>query len=541
VAGPAPLQLVPPSREEQSLLQPHTLAAIDVGTNSIKLLVARAEPDGHLAVLAREKAMIRLGRETLRTGRLPEKAIEEGAATIARFAGLARAADAERVLCVATCAVREAANGDDFARRVKQLSDLDVEVISGEEEARLITRGVRSDFPASADPLLVIDIGGGSTEVVVSSGMKIPLAESLALGAVRLTERFVTSDPISRRALDALENEIDLRTKRLAGAVRTAGFRTAVGTSGTIVALAAMTAATEGKAFAPGGHRTLTRKGLKRVVKTLVASTARERLKLPGLEEKRADIVTAGGVLLLRLLSRFDVETLVVSDLSLREGLILDALAKDGVHALGAPDADVRRESVERLARRIGVERPHAENVRALALALFDETHTLHQLAAREREWLEHAALLHDAGVSVGYRRHHKHTEYLIAHGDLKGFSAEEVDAIAQVARYHRKGRPKESHEGFARLGPWLKPVVEKLAAILRVADGLDGTHRQVVQSVSASIRRRNVVLTVAASASPELEIWAARKKAALFERVFDRKLELVPAAPWAPVEPPPD
>jgi exopolyphosphatase / guanosine-5'-triphosphate,3'-diphosphate pyrophosphatase len=373
--------------------------------------------------------------------------------------------------------------------------------------------------------------------VIVSTGRKMALAESLALGAVRLTERFVASDPIGDDEVESLEREIELRTKRLARAVRAVGFTTAVGTSGTIAALAAMAAAMDGKAESPAGHRTLTRKALKSLVGTLLVSTAKERAKLPGLEEKRADIVTAGGVLLHRLMQDFGIKTLVVSDLSLREGIVLDALAREGTDA--RLDVDVRRESVESLARRTQVERAHADCVRTLALKLFDATHSLHQLASREREWLDHAALLHDAGVGIGYRRHHRHTQYLITHGGLKGFAAEEIAVIAQVARYHRKARPKESHEEFARLDPWLKPIVEKLAAILRVADGLDGTHRQVVAEVSASIRRRNVVLTVSASANPELEIWAARKKADLFARVFDRRLEIVPAAPWAPVEPP--
>ncbi len=524
---------------------PQTLAAIDVGSNSIKLLVARVERDGALNVFVREKAMVRLGHETLRTGRLPEAAIAAGAECIARFAGLARAAEAARILCVATCAVREASNAAELARRVKELADLDMEVISGEEEARLITRAVRSDFPGSADPLLVIDIGGGSTEVILSSGRKIPLAESLALGAVRLTERFVATDPLDEKSLDALKSEIDWRIGRLAREVRDVGFQTAVGTSGTIAALAAMAAAADGRPPVPGRHRTLTRKALKDVVKTLLATTAREKLKIPGLEAKRADIATAGGVLLERLMKRLGVEELVVSDLSLRDGLILDEVERSGGASHAAPrtetEHDVRQGSVLRLARRSLVDAGHSEAVRDLALRLFDETHALHQLASREREWLEHAALLHDAGLSIGYRGHHRHTAYLITHGDLKGFSGEEIEVIAQVARYHRKGRPKASHEAFGRLDPWLRPIVEKLTALLRVADGLDATHRQVVTDVRASVRRKSVVLTVHASASPELEIWSAKKKSALFSRVFDRRLDIAPAPPWAPPEPPPD
>lgn len=511
------------------------LASIDVGSNSVKLLVARLGIDRRLEVLAREKAMIRLGHETLQTGRLSEKAIAAGCECIGRFAALARAAGAERIVCAATCAVREARNGDELARRVKKGADVDLEVISGEEEARLITRAVRSDFTVEADPILVVDIGGGSTEIILSSGKQTTFAESVELGAVRLTDRFVTTDPVERRAVRALLDEVDARLARPAKALRSHGFGTAVGTSGTIAALAELSAALEGRPIAAIGHRALHRKSLWETVRTLVGTDERQKLRLPGLDPRRVDILTAGGLLLLRIMERLRIRRLLVCDRSLREGLILDGLDRTGVAAerlnlSGGPAEarDVRRESVRALARKTGLETAHANNVAALALELFDATHALHQLAGRERDWLEHAAFLHDVGATIGYARHHRHSEYLITHGGLAGFAAEEVAVIAQVARYHRKGRPKDSHEGFARLDPWLKPVVEKLAALLRIADGLDRSRRQLVRDVDVTLRRRKVVLSVIASGDPALEVWAAKEKAALFTRVFGRRVEIV-------------
>lgn len=511
------------------------LSSIDVGSNSVKLLVARLGDDGRLEVLAREKAMIRLGHETLQTGRLSEKAIAAGAECIGRFAALARAAGAERLICAATCAVREARNGDELARRVKQESDVDLEVISGEEEARLITRAVRSDFTAEADPILVIDIGGGSTEIILSAGKETTFSESVELGAVRLTDRFVATDPIEKRSAAALRDEVDARLKRPAKALRSQGFRTAVGTSGTIAALAELTAALEGRALAAIGHRALDRKSLEKTVKTLVATTEKEKLRLPGLDPRRADILTAGGLLLLGIMERLRIRRLLVCDRSLREGLILDVLDHTGgeTQRLGLAEGpaearDVRRESVRALAKKTGLELAHANNVTALALLLFDATHALHQLAGRERDWLEHAAFLHDIGATIGYERHHRHSEYLITHGGLAGFAAEGVHVIAQVARYHRKARPKDAHEAFASLDPWLKPVVEKLAALLRIADGLDRSRRQLVRSVDVTVRRRKVVISVAASGDPALEVWAAKEKAGLFSRVFGRRVEIV-------------
>ncbi|MEO6323877.1 MAG: Ppx/GppA phosphatase family protein [Thermoanaerobaculia bacterium] len=507
------------------------LAAIDVGSNSIKLLVIRAEPGGHIEVLAREKSMVRLGHETLQTGLLPEAAMAAGVECLKRFAALARAAGADRILCAGTCAVREAENGAEFARRAKEAADLDLEVISGEEEARLITRAVRSDFVLAADPLLVIDIGGGSTEIIVSAGSQNPFAESLELGAVRLTDAFLRSDPIDAREVAALRQEVDARLKRVARAARAAGYRTAVGTSGTIAALADLADALEQRRAAVAGHRSLPIQSLRRVVKVLLSGTARERARLPGMDPRRADILPAGGLLLLRLMERLGIEELAVCDRSLRDGLILDALDRSARErdAVSSPDSelDVRRRSVARVAARANLEVAHATKTRDLALLLFDRTHPLHQLAGREREWLEHAAFLHDIGTSIAYARHHKHSAYLISHGELKGFGADEIEVIAQVARYHRKSRPTERHDSFARLDPWLKPIVEKLAALLRVADGLDRTHRQVVTGMDVELRRKRLVLTLLVTGDASPEVWAAEKKSRLFERLFGRRIEI--------------
>lgn len=507
------------------------VAAVDVGSNSIKLLVARTRDDGEVDVLLREKTMARLGHETLQTGRLSEAALEAGTVCLARYAALARAAGAERILCAATCAVREAENAAEFARRAKAAADVEVEIISGEEEARLTMRAVRSEFPASADPLLVIDIGGGSTEIVVASGRKIPLAESLDLGAVRLADRFGRADRLDTLAAKALREEVDRRLKRLAPDVKASGFRTAVGTSGTIAALADLAASATSSPEPAGGPRTLTRRGLRAVVTRLLDTTLRERARMPGLDPRRADIITPGALLLLALFERLGVKELVVCDRSLRDGMILDWMDRSGA-AADAAEPDVRRASVARLGRRWQLEWPHAAFVRDTALLLFDRTHALHQLASREREWLEHAAFLHDVGTAVALRRHHKHSAYLIEHGGLRGFGPSEVAAIAQVARYHRKARPKSGHAGFASLDPWVKPVVEKLAAILRLADALDRSRRQVVTSLDVAVTRRKLVLKVAASGPAELETWALRKKSDLFARVFGRRVEaLVDAA----------
>jgi exopolyphosphatase / guanosine-5'-triphosphate,3'-diphosphate pyrophosphatase len=509
-----------------------TLGAIDIGTNSIKLLVANIEDDGALEVLLREKAMVRLGSETLRTGKLSPEAIEAGVSTVEHFVKLAAGAGAEVARAVATCAVREATNSDEFVEAVRRRTGVRVEVISGEEEARLINLAIRSEFPARQDPLFLIDIGGGSTEFVISDGARVLLIESLPLGVVRLADRHLRNDPPSQKDLEAIKKEIRAAAKRAAEAVRKKGFKTCVGSSGTIQSLSLVhEAAVLGREPSPTGHRTLTRKGLKKVNKLLRRTTEKEKLRIPGMDPRRRDIAVPGGLLLAWILKRTGAEAIVVGERGLREGLLLDTVARRGEVRLPA-SRDMRARSVDRLLRRGNAEVLHAAHVARLALELFDQTHALHQLTATEREWLQYGALLHDIGCYIGYAKHQRHSYYLITHGDLTGFSADEIEVLASLARYHKGGGPKPTHENWRRLNPYLQAVVEKLASILRIADGLDRSHRQLVTGVSCRVRARRIELEVPARGDCEPELDAARKKANLFERTFDRTVTLraVPA-----------
>ena len=521
------------------------LASIDIGSNTVKLLVATVGPEGTLEPVSREKDLVRLGHETFATGRLSPEAIEAGSAAVERLAKIARSAGAETIRAVATCAVREADNAAEFVAAVRERCGVDVEVISGEEEARLITLAVRSEFPESCDPLFLVDIGGGSTELVVSEGDRVLFAESVELGVVRLAEKYLRHDPVSRSDRDDLERAIRRRVAAAARRVARTGFKTCVGTSGTVQSMSMIyEAAIRGRDIFTSGHRTLPRKGLKKVNALLRKTTLKDKLRVPGLDPKRRDIAVPGGMLLAEILKGAGADEILTGERGLREGILLDHLSR--TRRLGTPvpiARDVRESSVERLARRTNVELMHARHVASLADQIFESTHPVHQMTGREREWLCVAAILHDAGASIGYTRHHKHTHYLLRHGDLTGFSAEEVATIAAVARYHRGARPKMKHPEWRELDPWRRQSVEKLAAILRIADGLDRGHRQAVASVACRVRQKRVVFEVAAredlartpdEIAPELE--SARRKAKLFFRVFGRravfKVEEAAAAP---------
>lgn len=502
-----------------------TLAAIDVGTNTIKLLVAAVDEDGALEVLAREKEMVRLGTDTLFTGRLSDEAIEAGVSAVEKLVRDARGAGAEEIRAVATCALREAANAEEFQATVLRRTGVSLEVISGEEEARLIHLAARSEFPSEMDPLLVIDIGGGSTEFIVSRRGRVVLNESMSLGVVRLAARHSRNDPPGRDERKAIRKAVRKEARRAVRAVKRTGFRACVGSSGTIQSLSLVyEAAIQGREPRTAGHRTLTRTGLKRVNQILRSTTLRQKLRVPGLDPRRRDISVPGGILLAWILKHVGADSIAVGEWGLREGLLLDYVARHGQARFGRAGRDVRSRSVDRLLRRSSAEVFHAAQVARLALELFDQTHSLHQLAAAERELLQHAALLHDVGYAVGRSKHNRHSYYLITHADLTGFAAEEIEAIASIARYHRGRLPKEAHENWKALDPTLRPVVEKLSALLRIADGLDRTHGQLVVGVKCRVRPRRVEFEAVAQDDCEAELAAARKKADLFEKIFGRR-----------------
>jgi exopolyphosphatase/guanosine-5'-triphosphate,3'-diphosphate pyrophosphatase len=514
------------------------LGAIDIGTNTIKLLVAEVDPEGGMEVLLREKSLVRLGSESLTRGELPEEATVATADTIRGFLRSIRGCGAELGRAVATCAVREASNSAAFLEEIRQRTSVSVDVISGDEEARLVNLAVRSEFPSRLDPLLLIDIGGGSTELVISDGPRVRYTESLPLGVVRLAARYARNDPPSREDRAAMKKEIRAVARKACDEIRKVGFRTCVGSSGTIQSLSLVhEASILGREPTPTGHRALTREGLKRVGRLLARTTEREKLRIDGLDPKRRDIAVPGAILLAWLLKRTGADSIEVGERGLREGVLLDLVTRAPGRRAARVDRDVRSRSVERLLHRYDHDPRHAEHVSKLAVGLFDATERLHQLTATEREWLQYGALLHDIGSSVAYPKHQRHSYYLITHGDLTGFSAEEVEILASLGRYHRKRPPSRQDENWKRLDPYVRPSVEKLIALMRVADGLDRTHRQLVTSVAARVGLKRVEIQATAVDDCEAEIAGARRKADLFEKVFDRRVEFraVPAAPAQP------
>jgi exopolyphosphatase / guanosine-5'-triphosphate,3'-diphosphate pyrophosphatase len=510
------------------------LAAIDIGTNSIHMIVVRVREDLSFEIVDREKAMVRLGAGGLDGKALTSEATTGALRALTTFRRIADSHKVDTILAAATSATREAPNGGEFLARIESQTGIRPRVIAGQEEARLIHMAATYGVDVGASRAVVIDIGGGSVELTLGDAASLRLARSVKLGVIRLTQGYVKSDPLSGRDARRLTKHVRAGVDSICKQIVAAGYDRVIGTSGTILSLGAVAmAAARGAVPAELRNLRVPAKLIRRLRRDVVEMNDKERLALPGLDPRRADLTVAGAVLLDTILQRLGADELTLCDLALREGLVLDYIRrhqKEIAHIERIPD--VRRRSVLELAERCNYYADHARHIVQLSLALFDQTRAIHALGDREREWLEFAALMHDIGSHISFGRHHRHSYYLITNGDLRGFQPEEIEIIALVARYHRRSTPKASHEEYARLAPGRRRTVRALAAILRVAENLDRSHSQVISGVNLRARKGRAVLELIASGDAELELWATGRHISAFEQVIGVpvRLTMVPA-----------
>lgn len=487
------------------------LAAIDVGTNAVRMELARALPDGSLETLHQERDPVRPGEGLFETGSISREVADRLLSTLRRYAALCRR-DGARVRAVATSAVREARNGPDILRRVRDEAGLELEVVSGKEEARLICLGVLQGKPPGARSL-VLDIGGGSTEVAVARGEEATGLWSVAVGAVRVTETFGLSGRVPRARL-ALVRSFAAEAFREALPRRFAHPRVALGSSGTINAVVA---------FAASRRRSATRKEIAKAVDALAGMRLEERRRF--FEPRRAEVVTAGAIILDAAMRNLGLDAVTSVETGLRNGVLVDLLRR-GVSAQRRDRSAA--EGAMALGRRFGFDERHAAHVGALAVRLFEDLADLHRLPLSARRVLEAAAVLHDIGNAVSFHKHHKHTFYLVANADMPGFADRERALVATVARFHRRSTPDRKRADLAHLSPGEMALVRKLSAILRVANALDASHQQPVRSLSAGLRGRAVTLRVRLRGPADLELWEAHRESHFFREVFRTSLELI-------------
>ena len=502
------------------------IAAIDIGTNSIHMIVVQVRPDLSFEVIDREKDMVRLGAGGLDGRQLTPAAMKAALQTLAKYRRVAQSHKVDEVVAAATSAVREAENGGDFMAEVERQTGIRIRVISGTEEARLIHLAAGYGVDVGGNTAVVVDIGGGSVEVTLGTATHLTTAKSFKLGVIRLTERFVKTDPLSGRDERRLVKQVHRDMAAYLDQIALRGFDRVIGTSGTILSLGALASSDMRERPEDLRNRRVPAKALHRLRKRLVAADIEERLGIPGMDPRRADLSVAGSVLLDTILRRLGAAELTLCDLALREGLVLDYIDRNGAKIRKVERyPDVRRRSVIELGERCGYWSEHAQQVARLALSMFDQTRSVHGLGDREREWLEFAALLHDIGVHISYERHHRHSYYLIKNGDLRGFAPEEIEVIALVARYHRQATPKKTHEGYAELPGSLRRTVKTLSAMVRLAEGLDRSHAQALGGIDLFPRGDDYLARLSAGGDAELELWAAHRHVAPLEAVLGKPI----------------
>jgi exopolyphosphatase / guanosine-5'-triphosphate,3'-diphosphate pyrophosphatase len=502
------------------------IAAIDIGTNSIHMIVVQVRPDLSFEVIDREKDMVRLGAGGLDGRSLTPTAVSAALQTLSKFRRIAESHKVDEIVACATSATREADNGGDFIAEVDRQIGIRIRVISGTEEARLIHLAAGYGVDIGATTAVVVDIGGGSVEITLGTATHLTLGRSFKVGVIRLTERFVKSDPLSggdeRRLIKHLNREMGSYIDQIAGK----GFDRVIGTSGTILSLGLMAATDDGEPPEDVRNLKVSAKALHRLRKHLVESDIKERLATPGMDPRRADLSVAGSVLFDTIIRRLGTDAFTLCDLALREGIVLDYIRRNSARIRKVERyPDVRRRSIVELGERCGYWSEHAQQVARLALNIFDQTRSVHALSDREREWLEYGALLHDVGVHISYERHHRHSYYLIKNGDLRGFDPQEIEVIALIARYHRQATPKKAHDGYGDLKGSARKTVKILSAMVRLAEGLDRSHAQALAGIDLYPRGDDYLARLRATGDAELELWAAHRHVSPLEGILGKPI----------------
>lgn len=506
--------------EQQTYLAPDVvprLAAIDIGSNSIRLVVAEAQTGGRYRILDEERETTRLGRSLAANGDLDEKSIDDSLAALRRFKSIVSGFGVESLRSIATCAVREATNGAEFCKRVQEELGLEIEVIDADMEAHLAFQSVRRRFDLAGKNTVLADIGGGSTEIVLSNGELIEAVYATQLGAVRLAEKFGDDLTLDEKFLPMkrwIDRELRKTTEKPA-----APLHLLIGSGGTFTSLASMLMAGRGLSRLPAAGYRATRADVCHLIDRLRKMKPEERKTTPGLNADRIDIIIPGLAVIDGLMRRFRVNTLQVHAYGVRDGLLLTMIDQmQGTSAVASPNQD---EQIDRFAEACGVNMVHSRHVAKLAGQIYAGLSELYKLPAGDGRLLESAARLQDVGYLINYEGHHKHSYHLILHSRLEGFRPEELEIIANVARYHRGSHPKKKHENFSELTEEDRLRVRQMAAVLRVAGGLDRSHNQTIRDVKVDGAPGQVLLTVSADEYPEVDIWACRRRAELFEEAF--------------------
>jgi exopolyphosphatase/guanosine-5'-triphosphate,3'-diphosphate pyrophosphatase len=504
------------------------VAFIDIGTNSIRLLVVRLNPNHSYTILTRQKQQVRLGDGEFEDEEILPQAVERAVIVCKSLTDLARSFNVEEFVAVATSAMREAENQQEILHRLRQEASLDIRVISGQEEARLIYLGVASGLHLEGKQAFFIDIGGGSTEIAVGTERDYQLLESFKLGAIRLSNQYLPpseTGPISPERYKKIQQHVKNIIIRSVKKIRKLSPDCAIASSGTAMNLAEI--AQKALHLNGGPEIILTHRDLKKVVNILCSLTLEQRRKIPGINPERADIIVPGAAILDTFMQELSLDTITVTGRGLQDGLLVDYLSRmDEFPLLG--ELSPRQRSVLQLGRSCGINEAHARTVTALVLSMFDSAkdQKLHQFGHAERELLEFATFLHDIGSFISYTNHQAHSYYIIKNSELLGFDQHEVTFMANLAKYHRKKSPRKKDPDILDLDPHERDALRMLATFIRLGESLDRSHAALIQHVRFTSLENDVVhLEVVARGDCQLEIWGIESEKKAFEKVFGKKI----------------
>ncbi|MDJ0903895.1 MAG: Ppx/GppA phosphatase family protein [Xenococcus sp. MO_188.B8] len=516
------------------------IAAIDIGTNSVHMVVVEVDPKlPAFHIIAKEKDTVRLGDRDPNTGDLTEEAISRSLNALKRCKDLAESFNVSQILAVATSATREAGNGIAFLHRIKSELGISVNLISGQEEARRIYLGVLSGMDFGDRPHVMIDIGGGSTELILADIREARFLSSTKVGAVRLTKEFVTSDPISKKELNYLKayvrGMLERPVEEIWHNMQLNENPCLVGTSGTIETLAIIHALDkQGTVPNPLNGYQLTRKDIEAATNKLAAMTYEERFSISGISDKRAEIIVPGAIILLEAMEMLCMDSITICERALREGIIVDWMLTHGLISDRLRyQNEVRNRNVFKIAHKYQVDLEYSQRVANFALSLFEQTKEhLHDWGQDQKELLWAAAILHNCGIYISHSSHHKHSYYLIRNAELLGFTELELELIANIARYHRKSKPKKRHTSYQELpSKKYQLMVRQLSAILRIAVALDRRNKGAVARVRCHFQPKPRILEVTViphefGDNCALELWSLDYKKPIFEEEYDIQLK---------------
>ncbi|WP_300439612.1 Ppx/GppA phosphatase family protein [Christiangramia sp.] len=504
------------------------IAAIDLGTNSFHAVLVDIYPDGSFRTIDKLKEMVILAEKGM-DNHLSEDAMQRGLDALKRIKFLCDSQNVEEILAFATSAIREAKNGGDFIQRMIDEVGIKARAIPGQMEAELIGYAVRHSIALNKEMVLMVDIGGGSVEFIIGNNQKFIYRESLKLGVARMAAKFVKNDPITEEEIQILVSHYQQELKEISEILKENHITTMIGSSGTMENIGAMVASRNSLTASMSlNELSFEASDFNSLYQDFIELNRKKRQKISELDEKRIDIINPGMVLVKYLIEEFKIQTIKISEAALRDGMILNFIKEERPKLdMVANFPEPRKRSIFELLRKCNWLEAHSKHVANMALQLFDEFRKELKLEETDRELLEYASYLHDIGYYISYRKHHKHALYLIRHSDLRGFTEDEINIMANVARYHRRSTPRKRHFLYKKLEKPLRKRVKKLSALLRVADGLDRSHYQNVQTLEVQNEAEKVKFHITTMGDPELEIWGAERKSKLFEKVTGKKLEI--------------